>query len=226
MRPLRRPATDTVGNCGGAAKAYEARLRNSFEATLHEAGEFFMGRGDLRATMKRLAARLAAEKIPYAVVGAMALGQHGYVRMTEDINVLVTRQGLRRFSQTCSGKGYVPTHRGSKRMFRDAETGVRIEFLVAGEFPGNGKPKPVAFPDPASCSVEVEGIRVVALPRLIELKLASGLTAPDRLRDLADVQELIRSERLTARFAGQLDASVRPKFRELLAPVRRAHRKR
>lgn len=207
-------------------KAYEVQLRDSFEATLREAGEFFMGRGDLRTTMSRLAARLAAEKIEYAVVGAMALGQHGYVRMTEDVDVLITREGLRRFSETCSGKGYVPTHRGAKRMFRDAETGVRIEFLVAGEFPGDGKPKPVAFPDPAICSREVDGIWVVTLPRLVELKLASGLTAPDRLRDLADVQELIRSERLTTRFAGQLDASVRPKFRELLAQVSRAHRQR
>ena len=206
-------------------KVYEVRLRDSFEATLREAGEFFMGRGDVRATMRRLAARFASEGIEYAVVGAMALGQHGYVRMTEDVDVLVTRAGLGRFVKACSGKGYVPTHKGSRRMFRDAETGVRVEFLVAGEFPGDGKPKAVAFPDPAQCAVEVDGIRVVALPRLIELKLASGMTAPDRLRDLADVQEIIRSERLTARFATQLDVSVRPKFHELLTLIRRARRR-
>ena len=208
------------------AKAYEARLRDSFEATLREAGEFFMGRGDVRATMRRLAERFAAEDIGYAIVGDMALGQHGYVRMTEVVDVLVTREGLSRFARTCSVKGYVPTSKGAKRTFRDAETGVRIEFLVTGEFPGDGKPKPVAFPDPVRCSIEVDGIRVVTLPRLVELKLASGITAPDRLRDLADVQDLIRSEHLTARFAAQLDPSVRPKFRELLALVRRARRKR
>ncbi|MFN8626997.1 MAG: hypothetical protein U0587_13585 [Candidatus Binatia bacterium] len=207
-------------------RAYEVQIRDSFEATLRAAGEFFMGRGDLRSTMRRLAARLAAGRIDYAVIGAMALGQHGYVRMTEDVDVLVTRGGLRRFTATCSGRGYVPTHKGAKRMFRDVETGVRIEFLVTGEFPGDGKPKPVAFPDPATCAVDVDGIRVLTLARLVELKLASGLTAPDRLRDLADVQELIRSERLTARFAAQLDTSVQPKFRELLAQVSRARRRR
>lgn len=208
------------------AKPYEARLRESFDSTLQEAAEFFMGKGDVRVTMRRLAARLAAEAIPYAVVGGMALGEHGYVRMTEDIDVLVTREGLARFTKACSGRGYTRTHPGARRLFRDTETGVRVEFLVAGEYPGDGKPKPVSFPDPVDCSVEVEGVRVVSLPRLIELKLASGMTAPDRLRDLADVQELIRTEQLTTRFATQLDPSVRSKFRELVQSVRRARRKR
>jgi hypothetical protein len=53
------------------------------------------------------------------------------------------------------------------------------------------------------------------LPRLIELKLASGMTAPDRLRDLADVQELIKVKGLTEDFADGLDESVREKYREL-----------
>ncbi|MFI5365101.1 MAG: hypothetical protein ACHQ4J_05715 [Candidatus Binatia bacterium] len=208
------------------AKPYEARLRESFDSTLQEAAEFFMGKGDVRVTMRRLAARLAAEAIPYAVVGGMALGEHGYVRMTDDIDVLLTREGLARFTKACSGRGYTRAHPGARRMFRDTETGVRVEFLVAGEYPGDGKPKPVSFPDPVDCSVEVEGVRVVSLPRLIELKLASGMTAPDRLRDLADVQELIRAEQLTARFATELDPSVRSKFRELVQLVRRARRKR
>ena len=102
------------------AKPYEARLRDSFDATLHEAAEFFMNRGDVRATMKRLAARLSAEGIEYAILGAMALGQHGYVRMTEDVDVLVTRDGLSRFRKACVGRGYVGTHRGARRTFRDA----------------------------------------------------------------------------------------------------------
>jgi hypothetical protein len=34
------------------------------------------------------------------------------------------------------------------------ETGVCVEFVVAGEYPGDGKPKPVAFPDPESFRAE------------------------------------------------------------------------
>jgi hypothetical protein len=96
---------------------------------------------------------------------------------------------------------------------------VRIEFRVAREHPGDGKPKAVAFPDPSAYAIEVEGIRILELPRLIELKLASGMTAPDRLRDLADVQELIRSEKLDESFARKLDPSVREKFVELARSI-------
>jgi hypothetical protein len=53
------------------------------------------------------------------------------------------------------------------------------------------------------------------LPRLIELKLASGLTAPHRLRDLADVLESIRTASLPIGLADELDASVRERYREL-----------
>jgi len=33
---------------------------------------------------------------------------------------------------------------------------VRIEFLVSGQYPGDGKPKPVAFPDPADVAVKID----------------------------------------------------------------------
>ena len=200
---------------------YETRLRESFDSILREASEFFMGQGDVRTTMSRLAERLKAESIPYAVLGGMALGEHGYVRMTDDVDIVVTRVGLETFAAKCVGRGYVPAFPGATRAFRDVETGVRIEMLVTGEYPGDGKPKPVAFPDPAKASMDVDGIRVIELPRLIELKLASGMTTPDRLRDLADVQELIRAEALDDTFATQLDESVRAKFLELVASVRR-----
>ncbi len=116
--------------------------------------------------------------------------------------------------------GYVASFVGSKNL-RDADTGVRIEFLVAGEYPGDGKPKPVAFPDPATVGVERDGVRCLFLPKLIELKLASGLTNPLRLKDIADVQELIRLLKLPSGLADQLDPSVRGKFLELWTLIQR-----
>jgi len=50
------------------------------------------------------------------------------------------------------------------------------------------------------------------------------MTAPDRLRDLADVQEPIRAADLDASFAARIDPSVRDKFLELVATVRAAER--
>ena len=63
----------------------------------------------------------------------------------------------------------------------------------------------------------MRGERVALLPlaRLIELKLASGMTAPHRLKDLADVLEVIRILKLPAEVVEELDPYVREKYREL-----------
>lgn len=92
---------------------------------------------------------------------------------------------------------------------------MKIEFLTTGEYPGDGKPKPVAFPDPATVGIEKEGLKVVGLATLIELKLASGMTNPGRLRDLADVQELIRTLKLPENLAASLNPFVREEFLKL-----------
>jgi hypothetical protein len=194
-----------------------------FSHFLKEASEFFMTGGDVEKTLRRLAERLDAEGIDYALVGALALGRHGLRRMTEDVDVLLTREGLERFHQHCVGRGYVPAFNGARKAFRDVETQVRVEFLTTGEFPGDGKPKPVAFPDPAQVSTEVAGIRVVTLPRFIELKLASGMTAPHRLRDLSDVQDLIAARQLPAEIADELDLSVQAKYLELWRSIQNIH---
>jgi hypothetical protein len=63
----------------------------------------------------------------------------------------------------------------------------------------------------------VRGRRValLPLPTLIELKLASGMSAPHRLKDLADVIELVRALSLAKDLGSSLDASVRGKYEEL-----------
>ena len=63
--------------------------------------------------------------------------------------------------------------------------------------------------------------RVLLLPKLVELKLASGMTAPHRLQDSADVQRLIGVRKLPREFANELDPYVRPKFDELWQSVQR-----
>lgn len=174
-----------------------------------------MHEGPVFDTLERIARKLEDSGIPYAVVGGMALVAHGYNRTTTDVDILVTPDGLRLAHEKLSGLGYVEPFPGS-RALRDSETGVRIEFLVTGQFPGDGKPKPFAFPDPATASVGMSGIRYVALSRLIELKLASGMTGgAARLKDLADVVELIKALELPLQVAEGLDPYVRAKFVEL-----------
>ncbi|HXG94221.1 MAG TPA: hypothetical protein VNN73_17890 [Blastocatellia bacterium] len=103
---------------------------------------------------------------------------------------------------------------GARKHFRDAETGVPIEVIAAGEYPGDGKP--VVFPDPADASVEIDNYRVASIEKLIEMKLASGTTAEHRrLRDLADVQQLIETLNLPLELADELDSSVKNEYARL-----------
>ena len=196
---------------------YEHLLRQGGERMLREASAYFAGEGRLYSTLRRLTQRLNVEGIPYTLLGGLALAEHGYPRLTEDIDLLLTPSGLERFRQQLVGRGYRPAFSGAKKTFRDTETGVRIEIVTAGEYPGDGLPKPVTFPDPTApgVTVEIEGIRVVTLEKLIELKLASGMSAPHRLRDLADVQDLIVRLKLPLALADQLDSWVQAAYRDL-----------
>lgn len=147
-------------------------------------------------------------RIPCAIVGAMALNEFGYQRMTSDVNVLLTADGLAAFKAARLGRGYVEKFPGSRGL-RDTEHGVDIDVVLAGDYPGDGKPRPVRFPDPAAAAERGARVALLPLAGLVELKPASGLTAPHRLRDLADVQELIRVRQLPRDLADALDGFVR-----------------
>ena len=142
---------------------------------------------------------------------ALALAAHGRRRMTEDVVVLVAAADLARFKSAWLGRGYVEITPGLKAV-RDTDLGVKIDFLLSGQFPGDGKPKPVVFPVPQPTYPDAGGLRVLPLRVLVELKLASGATAPHRGQDLVDVMELVRALDLPREFADDLDPSVRAEF--------------
>lgn len=196
--------------------------RPSVRELYAEGLRYFMGQGSLNNTLAQLCADLERCGIDYMVIGAVALMAHGYPRFTEDIDLVLTREGLEAFHRELVGLGYAPAFQGARKRLRATDGGVPVEIIVAGEYPGDGRPKPVSFPDPASASVEIDGVQVVTLEKLVELKLASGMTAPDRLKDLADVQELIKARGLDAGFAEKLDPYVRGQYLKLWQAVERA----
>jgi hypothetical protein len=186
----------------------EARL----DAGIAEAERFFMGEARVQRARDKVARLLKEDGIPYALIGAMALNAYGYERVTVDVDLLLTSAGLEDFKKKHLGLGYVQN--GSKGL-RDTEFGVNIDVVLTGEYPGDGLPKPVVFPDPAEVALVGERVALLPLPRLLELKLASGMTAPHRLKDLADVIETIRALKLPSGLAAELDPYVREKYGEL-----------
>jgi hypothetical protein len=193
---------------------YDEVARRGGDAAMRQLGRFFMKEDEVYEALRAIAAKLKELGIPYAIAGGMALNAHGYRRGTVDVDVLVTADGLRKIHEKLEGLGYVPPFAGSKNL-KDTQRKVRIEFLVTGQFPGDGKPKPVAFPDPADVAVAVDGMNYLGLPTLIELKIASGMTNAGRIKDLGDVQELVRVLGLPRDFGAKLNPFVRAKFQEL-----------
>ena len=200
---------------------YEQQLADHLDFALSEGGMHFDEKSAVHQTLREITRRLDQLAIPYAVVGGMALFVHGFRRFTEDVDLLVTRQSMDKVLKELDGLGYIQPA-GTSTKLRDTRTGVQVEFLIAGFYPGDGKPKPVAFPDPLNHVVEISGLKVLGLPSLAELKLASGISAPHRLKDLADVQELIRILKLPREFAEKLNPYVKDKFLELWTAVQNA----
>lgn len=176
---------------------------------------FFQGNDPVHQTMRRVARKLEEAGVPYAIVGGMAVNAHRYSRTTADVDFLLSADGLAAFLRLFV-TGEFQRVPGRARRFRDPGTGITFDIVIAGLFPGSGKPGPIAFPDPLAVSESIESIRVVNLRALIELKLAAG-----RHKDFGDVVELIGIHRLDERYAGNLHPSVRAGYIECLEEMRR-----
>ena len=186
----------------------------NFWRGVESAQRFFMAEADVHRALDKLVRTFETLGVPYAIIGAMALNEFGYQRTTVDVDVLLTAEGLAAFKAAMLGRGYVEKFPGSRGV-RDTEHGVDIDVVLAGMYPGDGKPKPVVFPDPATAAERGSRVALLPLPLVVELKLASGMTAPHRLKDLADVQELIRIQQLPRAFVEGLNEFVRAKYLEL-----------
>jgi hypothetical protein len=196
------------------ANCYDSRLNHNPEWAMLEGSRHFDEKSAVFDALRNITKRLNELGIPYVVVGGMALFKHGFRRYTDDVDLLVTRESLERIHRELTGLGYLPPFAESRHL-RDTSNGVRIEFLVTGDYPGDGKPKAVAFPDPEQVRVKIGDEACVNLPTLIELKLASGMTGRARRKDIADVQEVVKELKLPRDFSVQLNPYVRDLYLEL-----------
>lgn len=176
---------------------------------------FKRGRDLANVSLRRLVRKLEKAKIVHAVMGGMAVWAHGHERMTIDVDILLTPEGLEEFKRRFVPKDYEPVP-GRPRRFIDRKNQVTLDVLLTGLFPGRGMPGPIAFPDPATVR-ELKGeAYYIDLRTLIELKLAAG-----RHYDFGDVVKLIAVHDLSESYLEQLDPSVRQDFIKCLEEKRR-----
>lgn len=143
---------------------------------------------------------LREEGIRGAIVGGVAVGLHGHVRSTADVDVYVP-EPLSVFADAMRRNGYA--FDGRKREFRRAGIPVHV---VTDEETG-GAPKRVS---------EIRKITTVSLADLVNMKLRSGTASILRAQDLADVISLIRAHKLNGRFVPRVAPKLRAEFRRLV----------
>jgi hypothetical protein len=128
------------------------------------------------------------------VGGGWAVWRHGFVgRVTQDVDIALPKTCVDDFLQaaTVSGFQLMPQPEGRLPKLRHRETGIEVDILPEGGRPGTiSRPAPTTVPHPAAMGAVRGILKYISLPSLIELKLAAG-----RLRDEADVVELIRENR-------------------------------
>jgi len=98
-------------------RAYEEQLSESFDHLLAEADQNFLETGKLQSTLADLTRRLKDAGISYAVLGAIALARYSFQRLTVDIELLLSPEGLARFQEHCLGRGYVPAFTAQQNPF-------------------------------------------------------------------------------------------------------------
>lgn len=190
--------------------ASQARTQES----LDYCWRFFVGQSEAQLAAEKLVAILERDNLPYAIIGALALNQYGHRRVTIDVDLVMTEADLQVFKARYIGHGYAERVVGTGKLL-DTEFGVQVDVLSSGRFPGDDKPKPIAFPDPTTTAIRGKPFAMLPVAMWIELKLASGMVAAHRGKDLVDVQELIRSAALPQDLSKALHPWVRPKFLEL-----------
>ncbi len=128
------------------------------------------------------------------VGGGWAVWRHGYVgRVTQDIDIALPSDRIDDFLQAASVSGFEVLVQAEGRWpkLRHRDTGIDVDVLPEGGRPGvASRLAPTTIPHPKSMGAIRGTLRYILLPSLIELKLAAG-----RLRDEADVVELVRENR-------------------------------
>ena len=198
---------------------YEKRIHADRPWGWDDTERHFQRDSDLFRTLRQLATEFDRLGVAYAVIGGMAVFTHGYRRLTNDLDVLVDEQGLAVVHRELIGHGYRRLSERSRHL-RDIERGVKIRFQVAGESPGGREPKILPWPDPAVICEMIHEARYVRLATLITMKLVEGRSDPGRLKDLADVVELIKALKLPAEFVDRLHPLVRETYTEHWVGVR------
>lgn len=154
-------------------------------------------------------ARSFKESVDAPVLDGIAVYLHGYARSTLDLDLYTLDRRLTDEQLRSAGAKWDDKNR------EHVKNGVRIHTVT---------------PDGARHEVRktsiIDGIRVVSLADLIAIKLRCGLGNFGRAKDIADVEELIRTIGLDKSFAAKLPTDLRTSYKKFVDKVRMNEKRR
>ena len=166
---------------------------------------------DLKDSLIKITMIFKDKGIRFTVIGGASLSKYGYARMTEDIDLLVHKDDRSKIKDLPIG--YIrELSNGSAKVFSLHEPKTKIEIIYSGERAGDSRG--IEYIDPSKISVEEDGIPYIDLKSLIMYKLCAGIYGK-RLKDFADVQELIVRNKLKRNFADKFRSDLKQKYIEI-----------
>lgn len=163
------------------------------------------GTSGLEETARKVASTLADYDIPHFIVGGLAVQEHGYARLTLDVDVVVpdVLEAIEFLTADLTGP-FVRVPNCEDRL-TDRRNGVKVDLLPANRVLRRGCKVP--FPEPKKVFATPQ---IVGLEDLISLKLDSWSESPlRRAKDYADVIEILKNRNLPR------DLAVAPAIRHL-----------
>jgi len=141
--------------------------------------------------LKYLLGLFREHKIPYALIGGLALGMHGIIRATQDIDFIIPLEDIRKVEDFLLGHGYQKLYRSDEvasYVSDNFELG-RIDFILA-----HRKYAKAMINNAVTINMEDgrEKVNVASLEDLIGLKLQAYYNRKDRKTDdIKDIENII-----------------------------------
>ena len=148
---------------------------------------------------------LADHDIPHLIIGGLAVQEHGYPRVTIDVDIVVPDviEAVEFLTKSLTGPFRLVS--AVDGQVKDRSNGAIIDLLPAGRIMKAGCKIPLPQP-----KIVAENLQIIGLEDLISLKLDSWNGSPSkRIKDKADVTELILRRKLPRNLA------VAPAVRQL-----------
>jgi len=145
--------------------------------------------------------------IDYCIIGGAALGKYGFLRQTEDIDILVSKLDKKKLDNLPIG--YI--RKITDKLFHLHEPEAKIEVIYSGEIAGNKNGIPYYEPIDISIEDKKTHAQFISLYALVIYKLSAGIYGK-RLKDFGDVQELIIRNKLPIDYLDKEREDIKNKY--------------